>query len=248
MLFLLVALALLADEPSARAPSPPPAAAAPYWLRAPTVEEMVQAYPSEPRAAGVGGRAEIDCAIAADGALTACAVARELPERQGFGAAALSLASRMQLGAEYRSAPRFAGGRVRVPFIWREAACPPLFPLTDEVVSPPGATPQRTWNSRFPVIQTPAWIRRPTFEDMRRFYPDRAARLKLAGKTTISCEVTFQGALAACRIMSETPEGEDFGAASLKVARLFKMKPMTADCDSVAGAKVRIPLVWSPSP
>lgn len=249
MLFLLVTLALLADEPHppATAPSPSPAVEAPYWLRAPSVEEMIKAYPAEARAAGVGGRAEIDCIIAADGVLTACAVARELPEGQGFGAAALGLAPQMQLGAENRAGPRFAAGRVRIPFVWRTTACPALFPSVMEDAAPPESAPVRSWARPYSIISSPDWTRRPSAEDMVRYYPERAWRQRVAGKTVIRCTVTAMGTLSDCRIVSETPEGEDFGSASLKVARFFKIKPMTDDCGNATGATVRIPLVWRPS-
>ena len=62
----------------------------------------------------------------------------------------------------------------------------------------------------------------------------------------MTCRVTSRGSLTACEIVSETPEGEDFGAATLKMVDKFRMRPMTDDCVSVEGATVRIPLIWSP--
>ena len=45
-----------------------------------------------------------------------------------------------------------------------------------------------------------------------------------------------------CKVTSETPTGYGFGAAALKLAGSFKMKPETRDGEPVAGALVTIPM------
>lgn len=249
MLPLLAALALLADEPPRPAVAPlpaiPPVPAA-FWRTSPSINDMTRAFPEAARDAGTGGRVMLDCSIAADGRMTECRVARESPEGQGFGEAALGLAPMFQLSPYNRDSSRFAGRRARVPLVWLAGDCPALFPDQQETDAPPETLPVQSWSMSAPVIERPSWVRRPSGADIGRFYPDRAARLEMEGKTVMVCEVTVHGTLTGCRIDSETPEGEDFGAASLKLARLFKMRPMTGRCESVAGAKVRIPVTWSP--
>lgn len=77
-------------------------------------------------------------------------------------------------------------------------------------------------------------------------YPDRARRLEIEGRVLLECEVLETGLMSECVVLEETPPDYGFGAAALKMSRLFKMKPMTRDGVPVAGAKVKIPLVFRP--
>ena len=77
---------------------------------------------------------------------------------------------------------------------------------------------------------------------MAKYYPDRAQRMGVEGQAVLMCAVTGTGALHACDVSSETPAGEGFGAAALKMVPLFAISPMTRDGEPVEGAQVRIPL------
>lgn len=94
------------------------------------------------------------------------------------------------------------------------------------------------------IITNPDWSRRPSSEDLARFYPDRALRLEKEGRATITCKVKANGTLEACSIVSEDPADLGFGDATLRASRLFKMRPQTKDGQPVDGGTVRIPLVW----
>ena len=115
----------------------------------------------------------------------------------------------------------------------------PAPPRIVEAPAPPAPPPEPP---RSPVIQTPDWLRRPSGEDMARYYPARAQRMGVEGRATLSCTVGASGALQACAVASETPADQDFGAAALRMARLFKMRPMTKDGEPVSGGLVRIPI------
>ncbi len=79
--------------------------------------------------------------------------------------------------------------------------------------------------------------------DPAHYYPDRAQRMEKGGSALISCIADPQGVLSGCELVSEAPEGWDFGAAALRMARAGLIrKPPAA---GVAG-KVIVPVVFEP--
>ena len=86
----------------------------------------------------------------------------------------------------------------------------------------------------------------PTGHDIGRYYPTHAARMGIGGKVVLRCVVGDDGSMHDCTVASETPRDEDFGAAAMKVATLFRMKPTTRDGVATAGETVVIPLRFVP--
>jgi TonB family protein len=84
------------------------------------------------------------------------------------------------------------------------------------------------------------WAQKPTGEDLARYYPERAARKELPGRATISCQVTDEGRLTGCTVVSESPPGEGFGEAALKASTSFRMRVDTGT--SPQARRVRIPI------
>lgn len=78
------------------------------------------------------------------------------------------------------------------------------------------------------------------------YYPARAQRMEVDGKTVMECDVDVEGRWQACKVISEAPEGYGFGEAALQVSRYFKMKPKTdSQGNPIPGGRITIPLTWT---
>ena len=94
----------------------------------------------------------------------------------------------------------------------------------------------------------PDWSSRPKGADLVLLYPREALAQRLEGMAVMQCRVGRTGALSACVIIREGPKGSGFGNATLQMAPLFQMKPMSVDGRPVAGGIVRIPVKFKVPP
>lgn len=94
------------------------------------------------------------------------------------------------------------------------------------------------------VISDPDWLQKPTGDNLTELYPKLAGAMNLDGRTIMDCAVKASGELEGCRITAEAPLGVGFGYATLQAASRFRMKPMSINGATVAGARVQVPIGW----
>ena len=94
------------------------------------------------------------------------------------------------------------------------------------------------------LITEPDWLRRPSVPDLARHFPARAAEQRISGQAEIECRVDRRGRVDDCIVLSESPEGEGFGAATVAIAQYFLMTPRQADGQPLDEGLVAIPIRW----
>lgn len=90
------------------------------------------------------------------------------------------------------------------------------------------------------------WAKRPSREDMARFYPERATREGVGGDVSLACAVVKGGALSGCKVSIETPQGYGFGEAALKLVETYAIRPERAAVWVTSDRQVLVPVRFRP--
>ncbi|HSV03287.1 MAG TPA: energy transducer TonB [Phenylobacterium sp.] len=187
----------------------------PVWARAPSFDDLARVYPRE--AAGAEGYVVAHCGVTHDGYLKDCSVAKELPTRRGFGAAALKLAPQFRVMPQIMArAPGGAPVEVDVPVRF----------------APPG--PERT-------VTAPTWLVGFDPEAAPKLFPPEAAAKGLtSGRGVARCRVAEDGSVQDCAPETADPDGLGFSEAAAKLASTMKMNLWSADAGPVEGGIVHV--------
>lgn len=173
-----------------------------------------------PKGATVTGKAALDCVAAEGGKLADCKIAKEDPAGQGFGQAALSVVGFERIKPTDDAGASVVGRPVRTSF---------------EFLAPGDANPN--------------WLQKPTGAQIANVFPKKAIKDGVGGSATIRCQVTREGFLQGCQVLSESPKGYDFGLAGLQLAPQFLMTPKIRGGQVMGGGRVTIPINWgAPNP
>jgi TonB family protein len=233
---------------------PLPAFAQSQWAREPSAADFAAKYPAAAKQAGVGGAAAIRCRAKSDGNLERCVLLTEVPEAQGFGAAALSLASSYQLAA-LPGGESVEGAVVTIPIRFHTGAIIPNYVLN---LRPGDAVALVTVLTGEPpkgaVVFPCASARDPQRRcRSQRFnwavWPDNAslawaldATDQKTGISIVECGVAADGALTRCKVGGEASDKTRTALTTL--ASRFRAPPTTPDGTPTAGNQVVIEVDW----
>ena len=191
------------------------------WKQAPSLADMLAAYPARAKAAKVGGVASLDCRINKSGSLVGCDVLREEPYGYGFGNAAKSMTVRFAGPPVDQSGASWARSRVTLAVGFPVAAL----------------------NGAAPGVGRPEWTALPNAADLAAVFP---AAAKTAGvykaRVVMECQVAAGGELDGCVIQSEAPADLGYGQAAIALAPTFRLSIWTDEGLPTVGSKVRVPI------
>lgn len=92
----------------------------------------------------------------------------------------------------------------------------------------------------------PAWLSKPSLQEIWDYYPKLAAMFEISGGATVTCRVEATSDLADCQVENEFPKGFGFGAAATAVAYAhMKVKPGTIDGRPDPTTSVSIPVTFT---
>jgi protein TonB len=112
---LMVGAAQAPEHAEPTGPAAPLKITAPIWRDRATGQDVGRVYPRQALKERLDAAVIVECQVAADGRMAACAVVREEPGGYGFGEAALKLTPKFRMRATLADGTPVAGGVVRLP-------------------------------------------------------------------------------------------------------------------------------------
>jgi TonB family protein len=184
------------------------------WLSTPAAVDVDAAWPASAKSATRFGHVVLACRFKPNGLLHECSIGSEEPKGEGFGAAARALAQHFQADVSEFKPSDVARLQIN---------------LAIHLINPSARAPSRT-------LDRPEWLAASAAEDV---FPVRAAAAGLkSGRVQLDCLADSHGRLTSCKVLSEEPQGLDFGAAALSVASTMVLNPWTDGGEPADGAHV----------
>ena len=116
----LIALAAAALSIAGTTPASTPVSLAQVeWVATPSGQDIAEVFPPDAVTAGKSGAVLLDCQVAREGSLEACAVEIEDPVGLEFGAAAMALAPLFKMAVLCQDGTSAPGRRVRIPIMFQ---------------------------------------------------------------------------------------------------------------------------------
>lgn len=257
-------LALLAAEPQAPPPkdvspvvvTPAPKKAPPADATVHMADDLdsprshaVSIWPADAYQVRRSGEVTLTCWINVEGMAEWCRVAFERPAGRGFGEAALSTRPHIRVAPRKGPDGTPVAGLMNIAMTYKA-------PNT-EVQEKPGGQAYRLSrgavgidhnplpNTRITLMNNPVWAQAPTFEAVERAYP--ASGGGATGFAVAHCRVGGDGGLSACRAATEEPRNQGFGAAAVKLAAEFRVRPeIMARAPKGEPIEVEVPIRFAP--
>jgi TonB family protein len=197
------------------------------WSQAPSVADVLAAYPQKAKERKAGGRVSLECRFTAAGKLADCLTMSEEPSGLGFGHAARQLADRFQGPTQDADGHAMTGGHTLLAF----------------------AFAAETLDASTPVIGKPGWTALPKPADLAAALPAQAkAAGVLQARVLLRCVVGDAGALTGCAVETEAPGDLGYGAAALTLAGRFRVGLWTEEGLPTIGGVLRLPIRFDFAP
>jgi TonB family protein len=201
----------------------------PQLLTRPDADALADAFPLVALARGIGGRAVLECQVAANG-VSACRAVEDTPSDMGFGQAAETIAQ------GWRFQPRMNDARptlsvARVPIEFQNPISQPAIIEGLIVDGVRGETPPAEseyphdiaamvcrWGAHQSCLRLQTAARRNNRDYNAAYYPARALAEGVNGRALIACAVRSERRLD-CAVESEAPESWEFGSHAISLVR-----------------------------
>jgi TonB family protein len=191
------------------------------WVSAPTYAEVAAAYPDKARASNAIGHVTLDCMVKLHGRLGECEALSEEPKGLGFAAAARKVADKFAAPTALPDGRRTEGMGTQIAITF----------------------PSEMASGAAPVIGRPEWLGLPTGDQLRDAFPKLPpGGPAVTARVAMTCAVVAGGHVDDCRVESESPAGQGYGAAAQRMAPFFLMSIWTVEGLPTVGGRVRIPI------
>jgi len=227
--------------------------------------QNVAVWPAGGLAAGASARVVLTCDVDVHGLAEWCKVAYESPQGRGFGKAALVLRPTFKLTPKQgpngpveglmNIAINYKAPQAESNLTELQGQTAKVSPDDSSAMGNPGEHELNARNldivhnpiamRRLTMIDTPAWVSAPTFDDLARAYP--AAGGGVEGYVVAHCGVKPTGVLMGCAAVKETPVRHDFAKAALSLTPQFRVSPEAlAQAPHGAPLEVDVPIRFPP--